>query len=223
MGQENRKQREPSVRGVRPLDVLRRKVGSILLAGVLAACVAFIWATVLTEPVYSATVTVYANHSGGEAVPPQRTANTYLALLQTRTTLQEVLEKAGRVDTYSQEQLSGMITAEPVYDSDLFAVTVTASDPEEAKKLVNAIAEVLPDRAEEVMEGATVRVAEGAAPYASEVKPNVLRYSAAGFLAGVLLMIAFLLLRELCFGVVDEKYLQQTYDLPVLTRVQGDP
>lgn len=222
MENEKTKKREPASGGIRLGTFLRRRAQRILLAGVLAACIAFAWATFLVAPVYASSVTVYVNGSGLASDEPQKAANTYLALLQTRVTLQEVLKRAGRVDTYSQEQLSGMLCVSPVRDSEVYAVTVTADDPEEAKRLVNAIAEVLPERVEEVMEGASMRVVDEAAPYAEKIRPGAVRYLAIGFLAGLLLMTALVLLQELWLGVVDEKYLLKTYDLPVLARVPKD-
>lgn len=74
--------------------------------------------------------------------------NTCGAVLKTQTVLEEVIRDSG-VDRTSAE-LAGMITSKAVNNTELFQVTVTSENPEEAAKIANSIAQILPQKMESI-------------------------------------------------------------------------
>lgn len=65
------------------------------------------------------------------------------AMLKTRTVLEKVVDAAS-VNT-APEALAGMITVEAIDKTELFRITVTGNNPEEATQISNAITQVLPE------------------------------------------------------------------------------
>ena len=70
------------------------------------------------------------------------------AVLKPQTVLEDVIRDSG-VDRTSTE-LAGMITSKAVNNTELFQVTVTSENPEEAAKIANSIAQILPQKMESI-------------------------------------------------------------------------
>ena len=85
----------------------------------------------------------------------QSLVETYMVILKTRGTLEEVIKEANL--PYDYEQLSGMIEAGAVNSTEVFSISVTSASPEEAEKIANTIAELLPNRIADIVEGSSVR------------------------------------------------------------------
>lgn len=208
------------------LAVLWHRAWLIVLAGILAAAIVFGWSTYTTPELYSSTATVYVNDptnygfSIGNISTARSLVKTYLVLLRNRTSLEMVLDAADRKDVYTYGQLSGMISAAAIDETEVIAITVTAGDPVEAARLANAIVEVLPVRIEEIMDGASMRLIDSAIPNYTRIGSTVTRDTFLGLLVGMVLMSALLIVLDMLNDVIrDESYILQTYDVPILARV----
>jgi capsular exopolysaccharide synthesis family protein len=120
---------------------------------------------------------------------------TYIVILSTRETLNDVIDYAG-VDMSYKELLS-YISATSVDETEIFQVTVTHPDPVTAEKLADAIAQVLPKRINTIVEGTSAKVAESAVLPTSPSSPNYVRNALIGLIAGVVMTIAGIVIREL--------------------------
>ena len=99
-------------------------------------------------------------------------------------------------------------------------MTVTAEDPEEAARIANCIAEILPQRIDEIIDGATMEVVDYAVPEYQKISPSITRYTAVGFLLGLLLsVIALVIVAMMDDTIHDEEYVLRTYDYPILAKV----
>lgn len=209
------------------LAILWRRAWVIVLAGILLAAICFAYATFMIPATYSSTVMMYVNTeasigsvsvSMSQLNAAQSLVKTYLVILRSRETLIMALEKAG--SDYSYGQLRNMISASAVDNTEIFSITVTAEDPEEAARLASAIAEVLPTRVESVINGSSMRIVSGAIANPSKVAPNITRYTAMGLLAGMLIAAAIIVVLDLLNDVIrDENHILQTYDIPILAQV----
>ena len=113
-----------------------------------------------------------------------------------------------------------MITTSQVNNTEIFSITVTTTDAEEAARLAGAIAVVLPQRVGAIIDGASMRLVSGAIVNHAKVGPNITRYPALGLFAGILLAAAVLIVLDLLNDVIrDEDHVLQTYDIPILARV----
>jgi capsular polysaccharide biosynthesis protein len=99
-------------------------------------------------------------------------------------------------------------------------VTVTCEDPYEASKIANTIAEVLPVRISEIIDGASMEVVDSAIPDVEKVAPSITRYTAVGLVLGVLLSAIVLIVFALMDDTIhDEEYVLRNYDYPILGKV----
>ncbi len=188
--------RERDVIDLRPImSTFLKKAGIIILAGFFIAAAAFAWSAFLIKPQYAASVLLYVNNAPrldhadvgirlSDLDASKSLVNTYIVILQSRTTLQQVIDNTGVA--YHHEELAEKIRAEQINETEVFRVTVTTNDPYESAVIANEIAAVLPHRIEAIIEGSSMKCVESAIVNTQKVSPSVLRYTMTGFLIGVL-------------------------------------
>lgn len=213
----------------RALFVLWSRIWIVVLVGILTAAIAFSFAFFFVTPTYSSSVKIYVNNiysdkqgiSSSEIAAAQNLANTYMVILKSRSVLDKVVKKTNL--PYSTEQLSEMITAKSINETEVFEVVVTTADYKQAATIANAIAEVLPDRISEVVDGSSVRVVDYAQENPDRVAPSYQRYTALGAAIGILLSAAVIVLVDaLDTTVISEEYLSHAYpQYPLLAVIPG--
>ena len=101
--------------------------------------------------------------------------------------------------------------------TEIFRVTVTGPDPEEAEKIANTIADVLPSKIADIVDGSSVRIVDYAVIPSSKASPNITSYTAIGMLVGFAVACAVIILLEITDTQIhSEDYLLESYELPVL-------
>lgn len=204
----------------------------IVLSGLLCAVIGFSMAQFVIAPTYSSSIMLYVNNSSfslgntnfsissSEISAAQSLVKTYAELLKNRTTLQRVIKKSGLGEVYNYKQLSKMITAAPANETEIMRVTITAENPDHAEKLANTIAEVLPDRISEIIDGASMEVVDSAVANYEKIGPSVSKFTAIGFLIGVMIMVVILVIVAMLDDTIhDEEYVLETYDYPILAKI----
>lgn len=99
-------------------------------------------------------------HPGGFKRPdcrPKLGGNLYCHL-EDPGHLEQVIEEENL--PYDYETLSDMIEAGAVNSTEVFEIQVTSADPEEAERIANCVAEILPDRIAEIVEGSSVKIVD---------------------------------------------------------------
>lgn len=211
----------------RLLGALWRKIWAIILAAVIGAGAFFTYASMMITPTYRAQALMYVNNrnitlstssvniSTGEISAASALVNTYTVILKSRNTLNEVIREANL--KYSYERLKGMITAASVNETQIFSITVTSTDPEEAALIANTVAKVLPDKIAEIVDGSSVRVVDYAVTPTGKVAPKLSKYAVEGAFIGALLVCAVVIVVELLDDAIhSEDYITQTYGIPSL-------
>jgi capsular polysaccharide biosynthesis protein len=113
-----------------------------------------------------------------------------------------------------------MISASPVDDTEVFKVKVTCGDPYEAAKIANCIAEVLPERISEIIDGSKMEVVDVAVPNTNKVSPSITNYTAIGMMIGLLLACGVITIFVILDNTIqDEDYIVKVYDYPILAKV----
>jgi capsular polysaccharide biosynthesis protein len=207
---------------------LWRRAWLIALSGFLAAVLGFCISAFAITPTYSSSVMLYVNNtsfslgnvsiSASQITAAQSLVKTYSEILKSRTTLERVIDKTGV--SYTYQELYGMIKAVPSNETEIMKVTVTTTDPYEAAKIANGIAEVLPVRVSEIIDGTSMEVVDSAIPNLSKVAPSITKYTALGLILGVLLAAAILAILAIMDDTIhDEDYILQNYDCPILAKV----
>ncbi len=210
------------------LKSLWRRAWLIVLITVLAGGVALAGTVFLITPQYSSSIMMYVNNSSlelGDVVvtasqlsAAQNLVKSYIVILNTRTTLEQVIHEAGVDYTYSQ--LQGMLSASSVNDTEIFRITVTSTDPYDAALIANKIGDVLKYRTEDVIEGTTVKIVDSAVVNNAKVSPSITTNTALGLILGFVGSCAVLAVLALLDDTIrDEEYILQNYDLPVLAKI----
>ena len=105
-------------------------------------------------------------------------------------------------------------------NTEIMFVKVTTGNPYEASTIANCIAEVLPTRISEIIEGATMEVVDSAIPNLSKVGPSISKYTAIGLFLGIFLAAAVIVVLAILDDTIhDEDYIINKYDYPILAKV----
>lgn len=213
---------------------LWRRAWVIVVCACLMAAMGFALAMFVIAPTYSSKVLLYVNNSSislgntnfsitsSEQTAAQNLVRTYGVILSSRSTLNFVLDKAKETDPdldYKWQELAAMLEYETANDTEIMKVTVVCEDPDDAELLANTIADVLPDRISEIINGASMNVVDTAVKGA-KVGPSVTKFTAIGFVLGGLLSVAVLTIMAVMDDTIhDEEYILNTYDYPILGKV----
>lgn len=206
---------------------LWRKAWVIILATLVFGATVFAGTAIFIQPKYRAEALMYVNSSnitvGGtkvsisqsELTAAQTLVDTYIVILNTRTTLEDVIEQTGV--SYSYEELKDMITAAAVNGTEVFSIQVVSKSPVEAEKLANAIAQTLPEKIASIVEGSSARIVDYAVIPAEKDSPSLTKNTLIGAVLGFVLTCGIVVVLELMDEQIhDSDYLTETYGIPVL-------
>ena len=212
------------------LRLLWEKLWIIVLSMIVCGAIAFSASIFTVAPMYSASAMLYVNNSSASVSGIPITINssqlsaarslldTYVVILRTRTTLEAAIEKADL--PYSYSQLQGIVSAASVNDTDIFRITATCTDPDDAKIIVDTLVEILPDRISDIVDGSSVRVVDRAIRPTGRSSPSYTRYAFVGAVLGAVLSSAVIIIEDLMnTSVRDEEYLKLRYNIPILAVV----
>ncbi len=212
------------------LKALWNRAWAIALSAVICAALAFSYASFLVTPLYEAEALMYVNNSSfsvgntsfsisnSELSAAQSLVDTYIIILNTRTTLNAVIEDADLDLSYYE--LKNMLKAEAVNGTEVFSVKVTSDDPAQSELIANTITHVLPRTIADVVDGSDVRIVDYAVIPPMKASPNVAMYTTVGLLIGFALMCLVVTIQEVTDSLIHgEDYLLETYELPILAVV----
>ena len=210
------------------IKVLWRRALVIILVALLVASAVFAVTLFFITPTYEATASFYVNNSsisigsmnytitGGELSAASTLVNTYIYILKSRTTLEDVIEKGGL--PYNYIELGKLISTKTVTGTAAFDITVTTDSPSESERIANLIAEVLPERITEIVDGSNVRIVDYAIIPSHRAGPSYSKNLIIGFLAGAFLAAAVIAVRFL----IDEQNDQIIHSTDELRQMYPD-
>lgn len=205
---------------------LWKKIWVIALAAIIGGGAMFAYTKLLVTPLYKSSAMMYVNNSdfsvGSTKVSlsdlnaAQSLVDTYAVILTSRGTLEKVIDEAQLPYTY--EELNKMVETGAVNNTEVFSITVTSADPEEATKIANTIVDILPDRISEIMDGSDVRTVDFAVVPSVKSSPSTSKNMMLGILAGFVAACAVIIVIELMDTKIhSEDYLLTEYpDIPLL-------
>lgn len=210
-------------REYRQIDIMKiaqgviRRFWIVLIAMLLCGSLLLSYAAFFVTPLYESSVLMYVNNSSfsvgaakfsissSEISAARSLVETYLVILKTRMTLNDVISLSGLDCTW--EELSDMISAGSVNNTEVFSVTVRSDDPYEAERIANTIARVLPDKIASVVEGSSVRIVDYAVVPSERVSPSLGMYTLAGLAVGMVISCGAIAIRE----IVDDRIRSEQY------------
>ena len=210
---------------LRILGIIWHNIIIIAVVTLTFALIAMVFAKFIVSPTYRSSAMVYVNNKNSgtssdyisttEISAAKSLVSTYAVILKSNSTLSKVIAESG-LEGYTPGSLAKKVSASSVDSTEIFRITVTANDPEDAKILVEKITEILPGAIAGVVEGARVTVVD---PATNGVKsgPSTLKYVMIGALIGFFLMSGLLIIFDLADDKIhEEKYLAENYSYPVL-------
>lgn len=214
----------------RLLSTLLQKAWLAILVSIVCAVVTFAVTFFFVSPKYQAAAKFYVNNnsisvggtsvslSSGDLTTSRNLVDSYIVILNTRETLNDVIDYAGVNRTFSE--VVEMISAEAVDETEIFEVTVTSASPQEAEQLANAIAYILPNRIGNIIEGTSAKVVEAAIVPVKPSSPSYLVNTIIGFLLAFVLSVVVIVLKEIFdITIRAEEDVKQCSHLPILAAV----
>lgn len=211
-------------------SVLWQNVVAIILVALIFGALTFGGTKAFITPLYNSRAYLYVNStnislggskvsiSASELSAAKSLVDTYIVILNTRMTLEDVIAQSGV--NYTYDELKKMITAASVNGTEVFYIDVTSPDPAEAEMLANTIAQVLPDKISSVVDGSSVRIVDYAVQATTRKSPSYSKNTVLGALVGAILAAGFFILADLLDEQIhDTDYLTKNYDVPVLANI----
>ena len=208
--------------------VLLSKFWLILIVVIIGAGAAFGITYGLVAPQYTASTLLYVNNSNisvgsaslsissADLSAAQKLVDTYVVILKSRRVLNDVIEESGT--DYSYNELYSRINAAAVNNTEIFSITITADSPQEAEKIANTIALILPDKISEIVNGSDVKIVDYAVVPASKSSPSYTKNASLGALVGFVFICAVIVINYLLDDSIhSEDYLTDNYpEVPLL-------
>ncbi len=187
--------------------VLWKNALVIILIAAIMGGLAFGVTYFLITPKYEATASMYVNNSSfsfgatsfsissSELSASNSLVSTYIYILESRTTVEEVIAQAGVPYTY--KELRDMMETEAVTGTAAFNLTISSTSPTEAELIANTFARLLPDRIAEIVDGSSVRIVDYAIIPAHRASPSFAKNTAIGALIGIVLSAAWIIVADI--------------------------
>ena len=214
----------------RLLNAVLNKAWVVGIVAVLCAVMTFLGTFFFITPKYESSAMFYVNNSNlslgdaslsistGDISASRGLVQSYIVILNTRESLNDVIDYAGVDRTY--KELQNMIRAESVESTEIFEVVVTSDDPKEAEQIANAIAYILPKRISTIIEGTSAKVVDAAVLASRPSSPSYTKNTLIGFMLGLMLSVMVIILRDLFdITVRCEEDLERSCKHPVLAAV----
>ena len=209
---------------------LLNKSWLIAIVAVACAVVVLLGTILFVTPQYQSSAMFYVNNSSfslGDAAVSLSSSDisasrglveSYIIILTTRETLNDVIDYAGVDRTYGE--LKGMVSAEAVDSTEIFRVTVTSPDPYEAQEIAEAITYILPKRIASIVEGTSANIVDSAVVPSSPSSPSYTKNALFGFLVGFIVSAAVIVLQVILdITIRSEDDVSQCSTSPVLVAV----
>lgn len=203
------------------LNAVRQHLLAIILTTVVLAGVGFGVSKFLMTPKYEASALMIvntrqdtsANVTSDQINSATKLVSTYSIILKSDTVLQQVISNLGLSLDY--QQLANRVTVSAVDDTQVMKVTVTSDNPEWARQVCEQITQISPDVILEAVEAGSVKVISQASVNPEPVSPNVMRNTAMGGVAGLVISVGIVFLMVLLDNKINNeedvtKYLELT-------------
>lgn len=149
----------------------------IVLVGVVAGLAAFIISRQIT-PVYEATTTVLVNEAPGSEstdyqslLASERLTKTYAEMMTKNPILDETIENLGL--SMEIKDMRGMITVNPITNTQLIEVVVESTDPRAAASIANTVVDVFTTEVEDVQSNRYAQSKESLEAKLAEVEAEI--------------------------------------------------
>lgn len=199
-------------------------VACVLLGVVVALCFSFFFIT----PTYRTSITVYVsnnritedkeNVSSADLSASIYLVKAYMILATNDTVLSKAATELN--EEYSVGQLRNAISTEQYENTVIFTLYVTHTDPEEAARIANVMAEVLPEVAPTIIDASSAKTIATAKVPTSPFTPDYEKNALLGGTISLVLVLVYLAIVHLRdTHIKDENDLTDMFQIPILGRI----
>lgn len=210
------------------LQLYLRRWKLLVLCVIIGVVIALGITMFAVTPMYRAEATIYVNNNRISQDQDYLTSTDlsasihlvkgYLILSTSDAVLEKVAEELG--GDYSAAKIRSAISVEQLEETVIFALRVVHPDPEEAARVANKLAEVIPQVGPNVIKGSSAAVIDTAKVPTGIYSPSYSRNILLGALGGLLaamIYVTILYLKDT--RIKDENDLTDMFQLPILGRV----
>lgn len=201
---QNVNEREIDLRVI--FSVLRKNILPLILSTVIVAAAALAITAFFIPKQYRADAMLIVNTTdestslninSGQITAAQDLAEVYSIIIKSDTVIQQVIDDLKLSVTY--EALSNQISVSSVNSTQVISVSMTSTDADYAKKVIEKIVEVAPPIIADKVDAGSVKVISEAtiANNGNPVSPSLSRNTIIGAVAGLVLMLAIVFIKEL--------------------------
>lgn len=205
--------------------LFRRNLAALIAAALIFATGAFVVSKFLMTKQYEADATLIVNNlsddkntiNTSEMQAARNLADVYSIIIKSDTILQDVIDNLKLSLTY--DELRNMVSVSSVNATQVINITVTNTDPKKAKAIVSEIVKIAPPIIKDRVEAGSVEIISEAkiSNNGNPVSPKTARNTAIGGLAGLVLMFAVVLLKELSNNTFKtEEDITEKLNMPLL-------
>ena len=196
----------------------------IIASVILGAFSFYMVSAYFLTPVYTSTTQLHVSNvvsdettvlTSSDVSVSRALLKTFIVILNSNISLEKIADEANL--GYSAGQIRGMISAEQVASTEVFKVSVSHTNPNEAQIIASAIEKIAPEEFRRVLSSGSVSVVDHASLPSSPSSPNVMKNTVIGaLLAFILVVFSILYIETLDTRVRDELVLEQEFSLPVI-------
>lgn len=214
----------------RVIEALLKHIWLIGIATFLATVIAIGYTFYFVTPLYKSSAMFYVNNNdisvgsisasitSSDITASKNLVNSYIVILKTRNCINDVIDYSGLDLTYND--VAGMISASSVNETEIFQVTVTSSDPEQAEIIANSIAYILPKKISSIIDGTSAKVVEHAVIASHRSSPSYTKNAVIGMAIGFIISAGFVALKEIFdLTIRVEEDITQICKYPILAEV----
>lgn len=204
-----------------------KRLWVIILVGVITGSSAFLYAKFFITPQFKATATIYIQNYEGpndqkiyssDLSASQDLVPTYQGLITSDNVLNRVKEQLG--ENYDVNAIRAAFSAEAIDKTPILKVSISHNDPDEAAKIVNAIAKVAPDAIMELVTGSSVKLVDLAKTPENISYPSYNKFALVGAAIGAGITLAVIVLLILFNSYIeDEDDITKLFDAPVIGKI----
>ena len=189
---------------------LWRKKLWIILAFVAGSIAAYIISAFLLAPRYTASLSMYVYNDPEKKTETYDDLNmsvklvdTYITILKSNTVLREVMSETHL--HYTETEMSNMISATQVNNTEVFKINVTAPSPKDAYLIANTLSKVAPKEILRVVKAGSIETVDFPEKNPPKTFPVITKNVAIGGLLGFLLASSVVLILHLLDKTLKQK------------------
>ena len=216
------------------LKVFVRRWWLIALSSLVGAVVGFILVLLLTQQTWKSTAMMYVNNNslsvGGTKVnlsmsdisANRSLVDSYSVIIKSRMTIEAVIEQANTNETYSYDSLYKLIDVGSVNNTEIFYITVTCPNEEDAINIVNTFTAIFPTQVKDIIEGSSAKIVDSAV-IAEPVSRGFAKSTLIGFVIGFVAICLIVFIHDIFIDdtIDSADWIKQTFgdEIPLLAIV----